>query len=470
MPETFNCPTCGAPLDYQNNGETTVRCPFCNNSVIVPETLHTQKDIDPPAIFSSIDQTAHLPEIAEIGQLIRAGKKIEAIKIYRQAFNTDLLTAKNAIEAMEHHQPVQINRIDSNTTFDFHTLDASAQLPPVAPVGKTRGFRLGCVLSAVILLFLVGLGLAFVWGNTPTSRSVTNGDSQQALPQALATGKAQLQGLTENLPSFGDATLLLSFGEKGIGPGQFQDARSVAVDPQGNIYLGEYEGGRILVFDSAGKYSAQWNTGDRKAPLRSLAVDRSGILYLAENGNLLKFKGQTGELMERSKTGSVEDYFDFVTVTPDGGNLRIASGENVQMFDAQGKQTLKIPAAISSISDNSELDTHAAVDGNGNIYLLGSFNNAVFKYSPQGKYLNQFGGDGDNAGQFRAPEQITVDGLGRVFVSDIKGVQIFDTNGRYLGLIKVAGAAFGVTVDDQNNLYVITNSPKVYKFKVTVMP
>jgi sugar lactone lactonase YvrE len=84
--------------------------------------------------------------------------------------------------------------------------------------------------------------------------------------------------------------------------------------------------------------------------------------------------------------------------------------------------------------------------------------------------LNRFGGEGDNPGQFHAPEDIVVDGQGRVYVSDIKGVQIFNRDGRYLGMIKVDGAAFGMAVDNQDNLYVITNHPTVYKFKVTVKP
>ena len=43
MAKTFNCPNCGAPLDYKETGELTLRCPFCNNSVIVPEELRTSQ-------------------------------------------------------------------------------------------------------------------------------------------------------------------------------------------------------------------------------------------------------------------------------------------------------------------------------------------------------------------------------------------------------------------------------------------
>ena len=95
-----------------------------------------------------------------------------------------------------------------------------------------------------------------------------------------------------------------------------------------------------------------------------------------------------------------------------------------------------IRAAISSVTDDSELDTHVAVDGLGNIYALGTFNNAVFKFSPDGKFMTRFGDAGDQPGQFRAPSAIAVDGKGRVYVSDFKGVQVFDSNGRYLAVFK----------------------------------
>ena len=86
----------------------------------------------------------------------------------------------------------------------------------------------------------------------------------------------------ENTNSF--ATVLLDFGSEGIGPGMFTDARSIAVDGAGRIYVGEYTGGRIQVFDPAGKFLSQWTVGDRKTLLRGLAADRKGTVYLVHGG------------------------------------------------------------------------------------------------------------------------------------------------------------------------------------------
>jgi hypothetical protein len=118
---------------------------------------------------------------------------------------------------------------------------------------------------------------------------------------------------------------------------------------------------------------------------------------------------------------------------------------------------------VSGQTDRSELEIRVAVDGLGNVYGLGAFNNAVFKFSSDGRFLTQFGSDGDEAGQFRAPGAIAVDNQGRVYVSDFKGIQIFDPNGRYLNTIKVKGAASGLTFNDHGELFVVART-QVYKF------
>ncbi len=51
--------------------------------------------------------------------------------------------------------------------------------------------------------------------------------------------------------------------------------------------------------------------------------------------------------------------------------------DDIVRFNAQGQVVRTIRAAISSVTEESELDTHVAVDGLGNIYALGTFSNAV---------------------------------------------------------------------------------------------
>jgi tripartite motif-containing protein 71 len=241
----------------------------------------------------------------------------------------------------------------------------------------------------------------------------------------------------------------------------FTDARSIAVDGSGKIYVGEYTGGRIQVFDGDGKFITQW-TVDGKMPLRALAADRNGVVYVVQSGNITRYEGATGKPLGQLSYGEGWG-FDDVKVAADGGLVAAwyKNRDDIVRFNADGQVVRTIRAAISSITDSSELDTRVTVDGLGNIYAIGSFNNAIFKFSPDGKFTTRFGSDGDQPGQFRAPSAIAVDGKGRVYVSDFKGVQVFDSNGRYLAVFDAGGLASGMVFNDKNELFVAARTQVV---------
>ena len=92
----------------------------------------------------------------------------------------------------------------------------------------------------------------------------------------------------------------MKFGSEGIGPGMMKDARSIALDGKGNIYVGEYIGGRIQVFDATGKFLTQWMV-DTKMPLRGLAADRKGTVYVVQRGAITRYEGETGTVIRRTQ-------------------------------------------------------------------------------------------------------------------------------------------------------------------------
>jgi uncharacterized protein (DUF983 family)/streptogramin lyase len=256
---------------------------------------------------------------------------------------------------------------------------------------------------------------------------------------------------------------VLKFGSEGIGPGMMTDARSIALDAKGNIYVGEYLGGRIQVFDANGNFITQWMV-DPKMPLRGMAADRKGTVYVVQRGVIKRYEGQTGEPLG-TLSYSEGDGFDDVTMTLDGGLVCAwrRNRDDIVRFDSAGRAVQTIRAAVSTAADRSELNTRVAVDGRGNIYALGSFTSGVFKFGPDGRFLNRFGGSGNQAGQLSAVSAIAVDGKGRVFVSDSKGVQVFDSDGRYLNLFKPEGVASGMVFNDKNELLIVARN-KVIKF------
>ena len=313
------------------------------------------------------------------------------------------------------------------------------------------------LLLAIPLLGVIVAVLAAIGVLAPAFYSVTRAvkESNNTTPFG---GPAK-----ENTNSF--ANELFNFGSEGIGPGMFTDARSIAVDGSGKIYVGEYTGGRIQVFDPTGKFVNQWSIGDRKTLLRGLAADRKGTVYAVHGGGISQYRGETGEKI--GQLSYERSGFDDAAATADGGLVAAwhSNRDDIVIFDSNGAVVRAIPEAISGASGDSELSMRVAVDGSGNIYALGRFNNAVFKFGRDGKYINRFGGGGDQPGQFRAAYSIAVDGYGRVYVGDIKGIQVFDANGRFLHLIQQKGMAFGMVFDDKNELFVIARD-RVIKYSV----
>jgi DNA-binding beta-propeller fold protein YncE len=383
MPRTFDCPKCGAPVNYTENatGQATVRCGYCTSVLTEPNP--------------TLGQPAHIVAV-NIGASPHVFKPLRWLWLIL--------------------------------------------LVPLAGVVVT------------IIALVVGL--------TPLFRTAANKNTSPPSPPSRPTDTRPKR--TEE----GPAKVLFTFGSEGIGPGMFKDARSIAVDGSGNIYVGEYTGGRVQVFDSTGKFITQWSV-DPKMPLRGIAADRKGNLYVVQSGKIFRYEGATGDqLSELQYPGGWG--FDDVTPTADGGLVCVwyKGSDDIVRFNASGQVVKTIKAAISSNSGRSELNTRVAVDGLGNIYALGTFNEAVFKFGPDGKFINRFGGGGGETGQFRAASSIAVDGRGRVYVSDIKGIQIFDADGRYLKLYKPEGHAFGMVFNDKNELFVAARN-KVIKLNFT---
>ena len=453
MPQPFKCPSCGGPLEY-DGGDITVRCHYCANSVIVPEELRGEQAFN----AASLPLPAQLMKLAEIGQLIRAGNKIAAIKLYRETFGAGLREAKDAVENLAAGRPVEVSRtlgMGGNVLLNPQQLQgwpAPQAAPPVRPKRDYTLFWVGFIVISVTVtvLYIVGSFINASLRSTLKDSTSTTARSGKRDKAATANGFAEVA---------------LEFGSEGLGAGQFKDARSIAVDGQGHIYVGEYTGGRVQVFNANGDFVTQWMV-DAKMPLLQLAADRRGTVYVAQGGDISRYEGLTGNLLGKLPKLPGGGFVNDLTLMLDGGLVAVAHGEDIVRLDRQGQVVRTIKAAISEQSGDSELSARVAVDGSGNIYAAGRFNNAVFKFGPGGKYITRFGGKGNQPGQFSALFAIAVDGQGRVYVGDSSGIQVFDENGRYLDTLKLEqNIPFGLVFNDKNELFV---AARTHVVKLTV--
>ena len=444
MSKPFKCTSCAAPLEYDGVA-LTVSCQWCGSSTIVPEELRAKPAASwgsglVDGIFKLQQRAANLQEVA---RLARSNRKLEAIKLYREIFGVGLEEAKVAVERMAAGEPAEVMMMSSNAP-----LLQGQVFHPQNLVRPVKRFTMAWVIILLVVVgFTVAIGLII--------KSAVDKATNIAMPSFPgSSSRSSSSSTSPAAPGF--ASVALKFGSEGIGPGMFKDARSIGVDSEGRIYVGEYIGGRIQAFDSTGKFITQW-TVDPKMPLRDLTADRKGTVYVVQRGEISRFEGASGNALGKVDYGGngQRAYFDNARSTLDGGMVAIVDNEDVVRFNSSGQAVRTITKTVSGQTGDSELDASVAADGLGNIYVLGSFNEAVFKYSPEGRFLNKFGGKGDERGQFHAPQAIAVDGQGRVYVSDIKGIQVFDSEGRYLDAFKVDGSiAFGMVFNDKNELFV----------------
>ena len=456
MPTIFNCSMCSAPLDIATANGMTIRCPYCGNTSILPEELRSgvpQAAASEPVGEGFVPMIDHALKLAQIARLAKTGNKIAAIKLYRETFNTGLEEAKNAVDQMESGLPFVFNQTS------FQSTQHSAQTSPQAfqanllearKIAKRTSKIAGFVLLLVILIPIA----AAVLGIVVAFRATSGVHHSMSSPTSTGTSST----------TSGFATNALEFGSEGIGAGQFKDARSVAVDGQERIYVGDYLDGRVQVFDSQGKPITQWIV-DPKKPLRNLAADRRGMVYVAQGGTILRYDGATGNLLgEVAKPASNphESYSD-AFVALDGSLYTIGSNSNIIHIGADG-EVKNIIKGADKVGSDVYFDK-LAVDGTGNIYAIEDHEESIYKFAPDGRYINKFGGKGREAGQLSNPQNIAVDGQERVFVADAgRGIEVFDSNGRYINSFG-SNVVFGIAVNDRNEIFAAErNRNKIVKY------
>lgn len=93
-----------------------------------------------------------------------------------------------------------------------------------------------------------------------------------------------------------DGTLLLSWGEHGEGPGQFNIPHGVWVDGDNRVYVADRQNNRIQIFTSQGEYLTQWTGFLRPC---SIFIDTENNVYIPELHARMSILSVDGELVAR---------------------------------------------------------------------------------------------------------------------------------------------------------------------------
>lgn len=137
-----------------------------------------------------------------------------------------------------------------------------------------------------------------------------------------------------------DGKLLLSWGEPGSSPGQFNIPHNICCDADGWIYVADRENHRIQVFDGAGRYETQWNNLHRPCAM-FMTGGRCPHCYIGEIGPAMAVNRSVPNLGPR------------VSILDNKGNLKARLGGQVA---GTGPHDFIAPHGI-------------AVDSRGDIYV-----------------------------------------------------------------------------------------------------
>ena len=77
-----------------------------------------------------------------------------------------------------------------------------------------------------------------------------------------------------------DDKVLLTWGSKGTGPGQFNEPHGIALDSAGRVFVADRVNARIQIFDQDGKFLAEWKQFGRPS---AVFVDKDDTIYVADS-------------------------------------------------------------------------------------------------------------------------------------------------------------------------------------------
>jgi DNA-binding beta-propeller fold protein YncE len=213
------------------------------------------------------------------------------------------------------------------------------------------------------------------------------------------------------------------WGWHGISDGRLQKPRAMAIDGQDQIYIVDYTA-RIQVFKTDGTFLRGWST-----PIHT--AGRPTGISIGNDGNVL-----------------VADthYFRVLVYSPEGKLLRTVGGTHGEK-----------PGEFGFVTD-------IAQDSQNNYYIseYGEFDR-IQKFSPDWKFLKQWGSHGDKPGEFGRPQSMAIDKDDHLWVADACNhrIQEFDSEGKLLRIWGAEGSEagqlhypYGIVVAEDGAVYV----------------
>jgi len=230
------------------------------------------------------------------------------------------------------------------------------------------------------------------------------------------------------------------------------------------------------IIGSIGYYGCGPSTpAEQFCPLRGLAINSSGEIYVADsyNGRVLKFNSDG--------TAAPASMINISGSMPAG--VAVDSQNNIYVIDQSQSKVWKYSNQGNYITswgsygagDDKFYAVHAiAIDAADNIYVADTYTGEIKKFSSGGVFQLKMGSTGFGDGQFNNLSSIAVDQSGVLYAADNSDrIQRFDTSsGSYLGKWSepTMSNILSVSLDGSGNLLAMSSQgldTKIYKFNTS---
>ena len=202
------------------------------------------------------------------------------------------------------------------------------------------------------------------------------------------------------------------------------------------------------------------------ASLPGVAVDAKDNVYLfTRNAPSAQIYRGDGTLVRAWNTQHPKSAHH-IKIGPKG-NVWTADNENhlVQKYTPQGKLLLSLGESGQPGDDRSHFNgpTDVVVLPGGEFFVSDGYGNRrVVHFDSSGKYVKQWGTEGEGPGQFALPHAIVADSHGRLYVADRENarIQVFNTGGKLLAVWDKLITPWGFHMTPQDEIWVCGASPE----------
>ena len=170
-----------------------------------------------------------------------------------------------------------------------------------------------------------------------------------------------------------DGEFISSIQCSGVERGQFIDPQKILIGPNEKVYVADQGNGRVQVFEKNGKYVLEI-PNEENTPVNCMAIDDNGGVYVGSSW-----------------------------------------GQYIRKFDASGKL---IGRFRNSVDDSFDDIVDMAFAPNHHLYIADNSNRKIYKMTPEGEILDQWGEEGSGLGKFGEISGLAISSDGNIFVLD----------------------------------------------------